>query len=98
MDDVSPPLSKSELHNRILGIVGTVAGLLVAVLLLDSRGGGIDGLGSALAGISIAFATVAYLAVSTILADLATDRRGVVLAHVASPFIMAALGALLFGR
>ena len=96
--DHSPSLSKWELHNKILVVVGTLAGILVALLLLGSRGRGLDGLGSALAGISLAFVTVAYLAVSTILANLAKDRRGVVVAHVASPFLMAALGALLFGR
>lgn len=93
-----PSLRAWELHQRILAIVGTLAFLLVALLLGSSRGEGLDGLGAALAGVALAFATVAYLAVSTILANLAKDRRGIVCAHVATPFVMAVLGALLFGR
>lgn len=92
-----PSLPAWELHQRILAIVGTLAFLLVALLLLGSRGQGLDGLGPALAGVALAFVTVAYLAVSTVLANLAKDRRGIVLAHVATPFVLAAVGALLFG-
>ncbi len=72
---------KWGLHATVLAIVGAFVALVVAVLFSAGRGPGLDGLGAALAGVSLVIAFALYAVVSTVIVALVRNRRDVAQAH-----------------
>jgi hypothetical protein len=88
------PLMHRALHRRILVVLGAVIAVMIAMLLIGSREPGLHRLVAVVGSIALAGGFMLYAAVSSILVGFTVTRRGLVLAHVASPFVIAALAAL----
>lgn len=89
------PPSLRSLHRTILLIVALVAGVLATVMIVEDAVDHARTHWGLFGAIILAVGTVLYAAVSSILVGLARDRRGVVFAHIATPIVIATLGALL---
>jgi len=87
-------MSPHRLHRRILIVLAAVGAVIVTLGVLADKGPGLDRLGLVIGAVVFAGSWLLHAAVSSILVTRAQTWRGVVLAHLAAPLLIAAYLAL----